>query len=69
MFDVAQTRTLVEYQQHAAPVAAVAFSPDGRRLYSVSADGQLCIYDVERAYLPVRYVFDLVDATGRGCGS
>lgn len=59
LFDVAATRTLVEYQQHGAPVCALHFSPDGRLLLSAARDGQLCVYDAEHLYLPVRLLTGL----------
>jgi hypothetical protein len=39
-------------------VTALAYSPSGRRLFSRSADGAVCVYDVARGYAPVQLLHD-----------
>ena len=54
VLDIASTSLLEEYQQHQAAVLDVVYSPDGRHLYSAGQDGTVCMFDVQRGYLPVK---------------
>jgi WD40 repeat protein len=54
IFDIPSTSTLCEHTQHQGAVVQLLYSHDGSLLYSAGQDGQLCVYDVQRQYQPVR---------------
>jgi WD40 repeat protein len=56
IFDMASTSQLHEYRQHQGRVMALAFSPDGSRLFSAATDGHFCVYDAPRNYQPIKTV-------------
>ncbi|GLI66011.1 hypothetical protein VaNZ11_009714 [Volvox africanus] len=56
VFDVSTTTLIQEQQQHRAPVAELAFTPAGDRLFSGGMDGALVMYDVQRLYAPTQYL-------------
>jgi WD40 repeat protein len=41
-------------QQHRGAVYQLAYTPDGRLLFSGGCDGLLCVYDATRNYQPVK---------------
>mmetsp|Transcript_29519 Transcript_29519/g.74236 ORF Transcript_29519/g.74236 Transcript_29519/m.74236 type:complete len:83 (+) Transcript_29519:291-539(+) len=45
-----------EHQQHRAAVTAVVLSADGDHMFSGSADGSICVYDILQHYLPIKYL-------------
>ena len=56
MFDVETTATLAQHRQHKGDVVAVQFTPDGSRMITAGAEGNLCVYDAKNGYLPVKYL-------------
>ena len=56
VFDVETTSTLAQHRQHKGDVVAVQFTPDGSRMITAGAEGNLCVYDAKNGYLPVKYL-------------
>ena len=56
VFDVETTSTLAQHKQHKGDVVAVQFTPDGSRMITAGAEGNLCVYDAKNGYLPVKYL-------------
>jgi len=56
VYDVATTTTLAEHRQHKGDVVSVQFTPDGSRMITAGAEGNLCVYDAKNGYLPVKYL-------------
>ena len=56
VFDVETTATLAQHRQHKGDVVAVQFTPDGSRMITAGAEGNLCVYDAKNGYLPVKYL-------------
>ena len=50
------TSLLAEHRQHKGAVVAVAFTPDGGRMLTAGAEGNLCVYDALQGYLPIKYL-------------
>ena len=50
------TQTAHEYQQHRGRIACTVYAPDGLRLFTAGADGQICVYDTQRNYQPIKMV-------------
>ena len=50
------TSTLAQHRQHKGDVVAVQFTPDGSRMITAGAEGNLCVYDAKNGYLPVKYL-------------
>ena len=46
LWDVATRRDICRVQAHRSGISALAFSPDGRRLLSASADATALVWDV-----------------------
>ena len=55
IFDIASTSLLEEYKQHRGRVLAIGYTHSAQRLFSASADGGLCAYDVLHSYQPSRF--------------
>ena len=56
VFDVANTSLLAEHRQHKGAVVDVTFTPDGSRMVTAGSEGNVCVYDAEGGYLPVKYL-------------
>ena len=56
VFDVGATSLLAEHRQHKGAVVAVAFTPDGGRMITAGSEGNLCVYDANQGYLPIKYL-------------
>ncbi|KAI8472679.1 MAG: hypothetical protein J3K34DRAFT_519551 [Monoraphidium minutum] len=54
VFDVATARLAADARPHGAPVAGLAFGPEGARLVSCGADGAVVVCDAARGYQPLR---------------
>ncbi len=48
------TRLLQEYQQHACAVRSVVFLSDGALVYTAAEDGQICVYDCNHGFAPIK---------------
>ncbi|KAJ0407556.1 hypothetical protein P43SY_006874 [Pythium insidiosum] len=63
-----QPRVLHEFQTHQSPLTDVQYQSDGATLYTAGEGQQLCMYDVEKGYLPVKMLLTELDpADGRLC--
>lgn len=54
VMDIGTTTMQVDYQQHSGAVISILFTHDGKQLFTVGVDGNLCSYDVTKNYLPTR---------------
>jgi eukaryotic-like serine/threonine-protein kinase len=63
VWDLANRREAFRFRGHNGPVAAVAFSPDAKRLASGDADGTVKVWDLTRGR-EVRVVAALPEGTG-----
>ena len=56
IFVVEHTKLLHEYCQHQAGVYDVCFASDGKMLFSLSLDDNICIYDADTSYQPMKLI-------------
>jgi WD40 repeat protein len=54
IMDISSTSMHVDYQQHSGRVLEVKFNHQGTLLFSAGADYNICCYDVDRNYLPIK---------------
>ena len=54
IWDFERRREVLTLRDHTAPVKGVAFSTDGKRLVSASADGTLKVFDARSGQWPGR---------------
>lgn len=56
VFVVEHTKLLHEYCQHQAGVYDVCFASDGKMLFSLALDDNICIYDADTQYQPMKLI-------------
>ncbi|KAK9823925.1 hypothetical protein WJX72_006401 [[Myrmecia] bisecta] len=56
VFDVVGTSLVQEHRQHRGAVTHLLFAPNGDCMFSLGAEGNLCVYNVAQDYLPIKYL-------------